>query len=689
MAGGLHQQGNNWPSSIRGGAGCSWRRSRFKKQEQAAPCYGCADAGSGRPPTLNTAKVVRTPPTMEEEAVARDSFNSRDNRPLLLFTLAPHKISPRGVKMITRMVSKNPRTTRGDLVNDLQRAGTKVTKATISNTLRCQGLKSCSARRVPLLKPVHVQARLKFAREHLDDPEEDWENVIWRKNAELHPKNIIPTVKHGGGNIMLWGCFSAKGPGRLIRVKERMNGAMYPRALKMKRGWVFQHDNDPKHSARATKEWLSKREVHRPPRNGTTRPFTVIGTGELDSNFYGESENPTLVVTVTKGRAHKYDKPIPSLVAVKISNLASSLATTKRRREVENGREAGTQIEVAGWSRSSRLPLAITNIPACNNMLENSLVYHALTMRCHWLVVAHGLAELLEGGIVERRDTASGCCRDDRGGGEERWLPPSLSLSFALSVQAAGQALLRVLIHTSRCIIPAVVEGLWEQCLVSRRLEDSVVVVVKEQAVGRLPGLARRAPAGCWGSKQKSGSVGQPAERLELSSLCSGSALLWSRHCKGSSRLSAQTVRTWDRSSVLLRAACLVVWWLTLLFSSLLAEPLHGQMLLSHWCGLKHWPRLTCLSGLGTFRAMPDKHHDAAHEIIETIRWVCEEIPDLKLAMENYVLIDYDTKSYQLPHQCGTPVAVLAQLGLKLPAMRCTMLPPPSVPPQGPTYSTP
>ncbi|CAJ0944258.1 unnamed protein product [Ranitomeya imitator] len=60
------------------------------------------------------------------------------------------------------------------------------------------------------------------------------------------------------------------GPGRLIRVHERMNVAMYreilsanllpsARALKMKRGWVFQHDNDPKHTARATKEWLHKK----------------------------------------------------------------------------------------------------------------------------------------------------------------------------------------------------------------------------------------------------------------------------------------------------------------------------------------------------------------------------------------------------------------------------------------------
>ena len=49
-----------------------------------------------------------------------------------------------------------------------------------------------------------------------------------------------------------------------------MDGAMYReilannllpsvRALNMCRGWVFQHDNDPKHTARATKEWLRKK----------------------------------------------------------------------------------------------------------------------------------------------------------------------------------------------------------------------------------------------------------------------------------------------------------------------------------------------------------------------------------------------------------------------------------------------
>ncbi len=51
--------------------------------------------------------------------------------------------------MIMRIVRNQPKTTGEDLV-DLKAAGTIVTKKTIGNTLRHEGLKSCTARKVPL-----------------------------------------------------------------------------------------------------------------------------------------------------------------------------------------------------------------------------------------------------------------------------------------------------------------------------------------------------------------------------------------------------------------------------------------------------------------------------------------------------------------------------------------------------------
>ncbi|MCJ8744951.1 hypothetical protein PDJAM_G00124650 [Pangasius djambal] len=184
------------------------------------------------------------------------------------------KISPRGVAMIMRTVRNRPATTQRELVNDLKAAGTTVTRKTIGSTLRRNGLKSCSARKVPLLKKAHVEARLKYANDHLKDVQSDWEKFLWsdetkielfglnstshvwrKKNAAYDPRNTVPTVKHGGGSIMFWGCFSAKGTGLLHRISGTMDGAMYravlrdnllpsARKLKMGRGWVFQHDND-------------------------------------------------------------------------------------------------------------------------------------------------------------------------------------------------------------------------------------------------------------------------------------------------------------------------------------------------------------------------------------------------------------------------------------------------------------
>ena len=41
----------------------------------------------------------------------------------------------------------------------------------------------------------------------------------------------IPKVKHGGGGIMLWGCFSTAGTGRLVRIEVKMNRAKYREIL--------------------------------------------------------------------------------------------------------------------------------------------------------------------------------------------------------------------------------------------------------------------------------------------------------------------------------------------------------------------------------------------------------------------------------------------------------------------------
>jgi hypothetical protein len=85
---------------------------------------------------------------------------------------------------------------------------------------------------------------------------------IWWK-----PCCTIPTVKHRGGSIMLWGCFSAAGTGRLVRIEAKMNGAKYKEILeenllqtiwdlRLWRRFTFQQDNDPKHTAKAPQEWF-------------------------------------------------------------------------------------------------------------------------------------------------------------------------------------------------------------------------------------------------------------------------------------------------------------------------------------------------------------------------------------------------------------------------------------------------
>ena len=90
---------------------------------------------------------------------------------------------------------------------------------------------------------------------------------LWRKPG------TIPTVKHGGGSIMLWGYFSEAGTGRLIRIKGKINEGKYRAILDeillqsaqdliMGHTVTFQHDNDPKHKAKTMQEWLRDKSLN-------------------------------------------------------------------------------------------------------------------------------------------------------------------------------------------------------------------------------------------------------------------------------------------------------------------------------------------------------------------------------------------------------------------------------------------
>jgi len=56
---------------------------------------------------------------------------------------------------------------------------------------------------------------------------------VWRQpSEEYNDKCVLPTVKHGGGSVMVWGCMSAAGTGELQFIEGNLNANMYFDILK-------------------------------------------------------------------------------------------------------------------------------------------------------------------------------------------------------------------------------------------------------------------------------------------------------------------------------------------------------------------------------------------------------------------------------------------------------------------------
>lgn len=145
------------------------------------------------------------------------------------------------------------------------------------------------ARKVPLLRQANLKKRLNFALVHKTwcgpEGEKKWRNILWTdetkvnlfgndaernvrrpKGKEFHIRFTKKTVKHGGGNVMVWGCFSWEGVGPIHLIENIMDRFVYKDLLEtvmlpyaeenMPLVWRFQQDNDPKHSSKLVSEWF-------------------------------------------------------------------------------------------------------------------------------------------------------------------------------------------------------------------------------------------------------------------------------------------------------------------------------------------------------------------------------------------------------------------------------------------------
>jgi transposase len=207
----------------------------------------------------------------------------------------PRETSEREDRHMAIIVARDPRMNAKTMAKKLVPGMCKnrISRWTVARRLREWDFGAHVAAKKPLLSYDHMQRRLEWAKKHVDWTVEDWKRVlfsdetpfclfqsfgrkiVWRRKGERYKTEcLVSTVKHGGGKIQVWGCFTYFGSGPMYWVKGIMDGPKYRQILKThmvphlngiekKEGikLIFQHDNDPKHTSKVVKKYLEGKEL--------------------------------------------------------------------------------------------------------------------------------------------------------------------------------------------------------------------------------------------------------------------------------------------------------------------------------------------------------------------------------------------------------------------------------------------
>jgi len=159
----------------------------------------------------------------------------------------PRKTSKRVDLVIKRKSIANVKKTAAEIARELQDENlADVSRSTVTRRLHDVGLFGRIGIKKPLISRKNKQARLQFAKDHQNWTIEDWKKVAFSDESKFNlfgsdgrqhvrrpigsrndVRYQIPTVKHGGGSVTVWGVFSAQGVGPLVEINGIMNAAIY------------------------------------------------------------------------------------------------------------------------------------------------------------------------------------------------------------------------------------------------------------------------------------------------------------------------------------------------------------------------------------------------------------------------------------------------------------------------------
>ena len=202
-------------------------------------------------------------------------YKSRQHHDTISRSGRPRKTTQREDSIDVRTSKVNPRLNAVDIRREMDTThGVKLSSSTVQRRIRSTGLLGRRPAKKPLISLKNRLARVAFAKKHLHWTSSDWKKVLFSDESSFllfgsdgityvrrpegerfNPRYQLCTVKHGGGKLMMWGCFSLNGVGPLVRIRDTIDRYVYndilethmlPHARRvMGRGWIFQSTSLP------------------------------------------------------------------------------------------------------------------------------------------------------------------------------------------------------------------------------------------------------------------------------------------------------------------------------------------------------------------------------------------------------------------------------------------------------------